>query len=116
MPEETGTKIKFNWQTTSHEPQRQLLEKTLISKRFAHAYIFSGPTESQILDFARNLAQFLICEKAFGCNDCGNCRTLKAGSNADYLEVSGTESIKIETIRELAYKLALKPYAAAYKV
>jgi DNA polymerase III delta prime subunit len=34
----------------------------------------------------------------------------------DLLEIDGTGGIKIEHIRELAYKLSLKPYQAAYKI
>ncbi len=116
MADETGTKTEFKWRSASHEPQRRLLEKSILNKRLAHAYIFSGPAEADILSFSRNLAQFLVCQDMSGCDECGNCRTLKAGSNADYLEIAGTEAIKIESIRDLAYKLALKPYAAAYKV
>lgn len=116
MAQETGTKVQFNWKNSAHEPQRQLVEKALRNQKLAHAYIFSGPIESGILDFSRNVANFLLCEKMFGCGECGNCRTLSAGSNADYLEITGEDGIKIESIRDLVYKLSLKPYSAAYKV
>lgn len=116
MAQETGTKVQFNWKTSAHEPQRLLVEKSLKNQRLAHAYIFSGPAEAEILEFSRDLARFLVCEQQSGCGVCGNCKTIAAGSNADFMEISGDDGIKIESIRDLVYKLSLKPYSAAYKV
>lgn len=107
---------QLNWQTDEHEPQLKLLEKAIKTKRLAHAYIFSGPAEAEKMAIARKLAEFLLCEQVTGCGDCGNCKTFNAGSNADYLHLFSDDSIKIDSIRELTYKLALKSYNSGYKI
>ncbi len=106
----------FNWQIKGHQNQLELLEKALKEDKLAHAYVFSGPAQVGKRTLARRLAQFLLCEKSTACDSCIHCRTLSAGSNADYLEISVDDSIKVENVRDLGYKLSLKPYAGAYKV
>jgi DNA polymerase III delta' subunit len=109
-------KLAFNWQITGHERQRGLLERALGAGRLAHAYVFAGPAQSGKRAVAKRLAQFMLCESGNACGTCMQCKNFAAGSNADYLEISGVDSIKIETIRDLSYKMSLKPYSGRHKV
>jgi DNA polymerase III subunit delta' len=106
----------LNWQIKGHVPQLKLLENAMSGGKLAHAYIFSGPSQVGKRSIARKLAQFLLCQHDSACQDCVNCKTFSAGSNADYLEINADDAIKIDAIRDLTYKLALKPYAGKYKV
>lgn len=106
----------LNWGIHGHSNQLSLLERAFKEKSLAHGYIFSGPSRIGKKTAARRLAQFLLCSTSDACGSCVHCRTLAVGSNADYIELSSTDDLKIESIRELGYKLSLKPYAAPYKV
>lgn len=110
------SKQGLNWQISGHNAQLGLLEKAIQDKRLAHAYIFSGPSQIGKKTAARRIAQFLLCESNSACDSCIHCRTFNVGSNADYIEISGDEAIKIDSVRDLGYKLSLKAYAGIYKI
>ncbi|MGE5392874.1 MAG: AAA family ATPase [Candidatus Saccharibacteria bacterium] len=99
-----------------HEKQREFLARSAASGRLAHAYIFSGPDGVGKKAVALELAAMLLCEKRNGCGECGQCRTAAAGSNPDLIVLDGSDSIKIEQVRELVYKLSLKSYAGGNKI
>jgi DNA polymerase III delta' subunit len=107
----------LNWQLKGHARQLNLLERAFGADRLAHAYVFSGPEGMGKRAAARRLANFMICEVGTACGSCIQCRTFAVGSNADYMEVpGGGEAIKIEAVRDLSYKMALKPYGGKHKV
>ncbi|MBX4187715.1 MAG: DNA polymerase III subunit [Candidatus Doudnabacteria bacterium] len=110
------SKQALNWQIKGHDKQRELLELAMRNNKLAHAYVFTGPQQIGKKTIGRRLAQFLLCEIDSACDSCINCKTLTAGSNADYIEISSDETIKIENIRNLSYKLSLKAYSGKYKV
>ncbi len=94
----------MNWGITGHKQQLDFLATAIERGKLAHAYIFAGPTGVGKKAIARRLSELLLEQ-----ND-------QSGFNADYIEIKGEGSIKIEQIRELIYKLSLKPYAAKYKI
>lgn len=111
-----ASELAFNWQITGHERQRDLLTRALNAGRLAHAYVFAGPAQSGKRTTAKRLAQFMLCESGDACGVCVQCKNFAAGSNPDYLEISGDEAIKIEVIRDLSYKMSLKPYSGRHKI
>jgi len=111
-----GTELKHNWNVNGHFDQLFLLEQAIRNKTLAHGYIFTGPNKNSKKLIAKKLAQILLCTTFNACGNCQQCKTFVVGSNADYLELSQDDELKIESIRELGYKLALKPYAAPYKI
>ncbi len=108
--------LTYNWQIRGHQPQLALLDTAITGKRLAHAYIFTGPSQVGKRTVARKLGQILVCEVNSGCGECVQCKTFQAGSNADLIELSGDNGLKIEVVRDLSYKLSLKPYAAPFKI
>lgn len=111
-----GTELAINWGLNSHRPQLELLEQAVSKNRLSHAYIFSGPEGNGKVQAAKRLAQSLLCQTGLACDDCVHCKTFAVGSNPDFIYVDGQEGIKIESIRELAYKLSLMPYSGKQKV
>jgi DNA polymerase III delta prime subunit len=110
----------MDWQVTGHQNQIKLLEKALAKGKLAHAYVFAGPEGVGKKLVAKSLAKEMLSENA-------PSLALRAISprggeksesyfHPDFLEVASENGIKIEQIRELAYKLSLKPYQAKYKV
>lgn len=104
------------WNVLGHKKQLEFLEKALTHDRLPHGLLFAGPEGVGKLSIARRLSEILLCETSSGCGTCGQCKSYQAKANADYMEVSGQGVIKIEQIRDLIYKLSLKPYAASHKV
>jgi DNA polymerase III subunit delta' len=85
-----------------HEKQRELLSKALEKNKLSHAYVFAGPESIGKKLLAKKIAwKLLEGEKEF---------------HPDLIELAAEDGIKIDQIRELAYKLSLKPYQAKYKV
>jgi DNA polymerase III delta' subunit len=106
----------MNWQIAGHKQQLDFLENAFKQDRLAHGYLFAGPDGVGKFTVARKLAQLILCENNSACDDCGQCKFFLTEANADFLQIDGTEGIKIEQIRDLIYKLSLKPYMAKYKV
>ncbi|HEV8601340.1 MAG TPA: DNA polymerase III subunit [Patescibacteria group bacterium] len=104
------------WNIAGHKKQLEFLSAVVASGRLAQVYIFSGPKGVGKKTVAKKLVQFLLCEKNQACNQCGQCKSLVVQSNADFIDVSSDEAIKIEQVRELIYKLSLKPYLATHKI
>lgn len=88
---------------SGHERQLEFLKNALQKDKLAHAYTFAGPSSVGKKTIALQLAQSLL-------------EARENRFHPDLLEISGEEGIKIEQIRDLIYKLALKPYQAKYKV
>ncbi len=85
-----------------HKKQIELLEKAMNNGKLAHAYVFAGPEGVGKQTIAKNLAAQML--------------EMHSDFHPDFLEVMSQDGIKIEQIRDLTYKLALKPYQAKYKV
>lgn len=96
--------MDFDWQITGHKQQLAFLENAFSRGKLAHAYIFAGPQGIGKKAIAVKLAQRLLETPG------------TSNFNADYIELAPEGAIKIEHIRELVYKLSLKPYSAKYKV
>jgi DNA polymerase III delta' subunit len=106
----------MNWNICGHKQQLEFLESAVKRDRLAHALIFAGPVSVGKKTVAWKLAQGMLCESGEACGQCSQCKAFLAGANADFLAIAGMDEIKIEQIRELNYKLSLKPYLAKYKV
>jgi DNA polymerase III delta' subunit len=105
-----------NWQIAGHKKQQEFLLNSIAKRNLAHAYIFSGPTGVGKHAVALKFAQSLLCEKGATCGECGQCRSFFLQNNPDFIEFAMEDSMKIEHIRDLIFKLSLKPYLALYKV
>ena len=87
---------------SGHKQQLEFLASTLAKGKLAHGYTFAGPQGVGKKKIALALAYELLgSHKEF---------------HPDLLLIDGKEGIKIEQVRELVYKLSLKPYQAQYKV
>ncbi|MBI4049681.1 MAG: AAA family ATPase [Candidatus Doudnabacteria bacterium] len=96
--------MNFDWQIAGHKKQLEFLENAMERGKLAHAYLFSGPQGVGKRLVALKMARLLLNEESQG------------RFNPDLLEVDGRAGVGIEQIRQLIYKLSLKPYAAPYKV
>ena len=99
---------------------KTLLERSLLSERIAHAYLFRGPGGVGKKLFAAAMAKSLNCRTsgpAGACDQCVSCKKYLSGNHPDYLvESPENQAIKIERIRELTKSLSYPPYESERRV
>lgn len=103
------------------EQALHILLQAISHQQIAHAYLFSGPEGVGKKKTALALAQYLNCtnpEKEL--NSCGICPSCLQAASGNYpdlflVEPDGSK-IKIEQIRSLLDKLALRSYAGGYQI
>lgn len=95
------------------------LHHAIQSNRVAHAYLISGEAGSGKRALARAFTEALFCkdEARSVCGECDNCRLIKGGNHPDVtiVEPQGA-SIRIDQIRALQDKFALRTYGGLWKV
>lgn len=86
------------------------LTNAIQSKKFAHAYLFTGPKGTPKKEAALWFAQNLVCENqvdGFACEQCDSCRRISEENYADLIVLDGTKtSIKKDSILQLQDQFA----------
>lgn len=98
--------MDIDWQIQGHKRQLAFLQHAAEVGRLPHGLLFAGPSGVGKRTVAMKLAEALLGEQT-------------GSFNPDLIVVErmpDKSEIVIEQIRDLVYKLALKPYAAPYKV
>ncbi len=111
------------WPVYGHEWAVAHMRKSIANGRIRHAYLIVGPESVGKETLARALAMTLNCtyedEAARPCGQCSSCKRIASGNHPDmiYSEADGsTGALKIEEIRAITGKIALKPYEARYRI
>lgn len=116
-----------------HETQKEMFRRTIRRKRLSQAYLFVGPEGIGKQQFARRLAQALLCHHVGSdplepCGECAGCKPFLAGSNPDFIYVGcpeGKRELPIELIagskerrgqEGLCHDLSLAPLPGSRKV
>lgn len=91
--------------------------------RLPHAILLTGPAGLGKRQFARHMAQALLCGQpnpaGTPCGACTGCTLFTAGSHPDFLQVQPAEegkAIVVDQIRELSTGLGLSSHAGGFKV
>ncbi len=115
--------MTHNWPVYGHDWAVEHLRKALANGRVRHAYLIVGTESIGKETLARAFAMTLNCthedEAARPCGVCRSCKLIASGNHPDmmYSELdSGTGALKIEEIRSVTQRIALKPYEARYRI
>ncbi len=112
-----------HWPIYGHDWAVEHLRKSIANARIRHAYLIVGSESIGKETLARALAMTLNCthedENARPCGACSTCKRIMSGNHPDiiYSELDATTgALKIEEIRSVTGKIALKPYEARYRI
>ncbi|MFA5746747.1 MAG: hypothetical protein WC926_01560 [Candidatus Paceibacterota bacterium] len=103
------------------QKQWQVLKNMAEAGKLPHALLFAGPEKTGKRTLALELAKFIFCQgEDNGQKPCCSCRSCSDVDNKTHPDLSlvlpGEGSIKIAQIRDLGWRLSLKPYSAKIKV
>jgi len=110
------------WGVIGHEWAVGLLRRSLLNGRQRHAYLFTGAPSLGKRALALAFARALNCEadQVCGrpCGKCRACRDIGHSGDPDLIVATGDDGapLKIDAIRDVTRLLALKPYAARYRI
>lgn len=109
-------------------PAAELLQRSLLRGRLAHAYLFAGTRPESMTGVIHALAQAVNCPqpartadgRAYdGCGQCAVCRRIHGESHPDMHWLrpeSKSRLILIDQVHELLQAIYLKPLEAGYKI
>lgn len=104
-----------------HQKQWQFLKKAVSLGKISHAYLFSGQEKLGKKTLAFEFAKLVNCQEKDSfkrpCNICQSCLSIKKQTHPDLILISPIDNqIQIGQIRDLSWKLSLKPYLAPFKI
>ncbi len=113
----------MSWPVYGHDWAVDALQKGMAHGRVRHAYLITGAPSIGKSTLAHGLAMALNCdhedESARPCLQCRSCRLIQRGNHPDilYSETDpNTGTLRIEEVRAVTQRIALKPYEARYRV
>lgn len=108
----------YPWQTQAW----QTIYNAYQQQRLVHALLLTGAKGLGKVNFARNVAQLLLCQAVhgqFACGHCRGCHLFQTGNHPDFSEITlldASKQIKIEQIRQLREQLVQTAHAGGYQV
>ena len=98
----------------------QFLKKSAEIGKISHAYLFFGPDKVGKKTTALEFIKFLNCKESNltkePCQQCQSCKALQKKSQPDLILIEPKKKeIQISQIRELSWRLSLRPYSVPFK-
>lgn len=95
------------------------LRQSVISKRVAHAYLFSGTRGTGKTSIAKVFSRAINCldpQNGNPCNQCSICKGILDGSLLDVIEMDAASNNSVDNIRRICDEVLFLPAQARYKV
>lgn len=111
------------WTVYGHDWAVEYLRKGMVNNRIRQAYLITGAPNIGKNTLAHTFAMALNCEEpdvlSRPCYTCRNCKKIISGNHSDILysdTLSDTGIMKIETVRTITSRIAMKPYEGRYRI
>lgn len=94
----------------------------LVERRYAHAYLFSGPRHLGKRTFLKMLSRAMLCHNLTAkgaCGQCASCRSWQGNEHPDLLRLKlavDASSIGVEEARDFAAAIAQTPFVARERI
>jgi DNA polymerase-3 subunit delta' len=119
----SGTNQDVARQMIGHDWATTLLNKHINTSQVRHAYLISGEDGVGKRTLALRFAQTLNClnpgESGEPCGDCRACTLIQSAQHPDFHELlpeDGSNSIKVDQVREIQHQLALSPFESRWRI
>ena len=106
-----------------NQKTKEILERTIISNRASHSYMFIGQEGIGKKIIAKEFAKAILCldenkhNQSSYCDKCKSCIEFSSNNNPDFIYLEPEETkIKIDQIRNMQIKVAEKPIISQNKV
>ena len=102
----------------SNEEVKEFLKNELKFEKTSGTYLFYGSDMGLLLEFALDFAKGLCCETLDGdfCGECDICKKIDKLIYSDLEILDNPDGLKVDEIRELAYKSSASAYEGDKKV
>ncbi len=102
----------------SNEEVKSFFKNELKLKKEAGTYLFYGSDMSLLMEFALYFTKGLCCEVLDGdfCGECSSCKRIEKLVYSDLEILDNPDGIKVDEVRELAYKSSASSYEGGKKV
>ena len=87
--------------------------------RIGHAYLLTGVSGLGLSEFARMMAQNILCQTGNACGQCSACRQFDEANHPDFFQLEvleGKKEIGVDQIRLLTQNLMQTAHQGGYKV
>ncbi|MFO7323733.1 MAG: DNA polymerase III subunit [Chloroflexota bacterium] len=115
--------LTHHWPVYGHDWAVHHLRKSMANRRVRHGYLIIGPESVGKETLARAFAMALNCQDPDGekhpCGVCRSCALILSGNHPDliYSETDpNTGVLKIEELRSVMNRLALKPFEGRFRI
>lgn len=110
-----------SWNVYGHDWAVDHLRRGIAHDRIRQAYLIAGEESVGKETLARAFAMTLNCTnpEVQPCGECSSCKRIVSGNHPDVMyseRESETSPLKIEEIRNVIQRLALKPFEARYRI
>lgn len=95
------------------------LKNQMRTERLGHAYLFCGTRGTGKTSVAKILARAVNCEHLVDgspCNECPTCRSIRAGTSMNVIEIDAASNNGVDNIREIREEVAYRPTEGRFKV
>lgn len=96
-----------------------VLKNQICSNRVGHAYLFCGTRGTGKTSIAKVFAKAVNCEAPVDgnpCNECRTCRSIKAQTSMNVIEIDAASNNGVDNIREIVEEVRYSPTEGRYKV
>ncbi len=115
--------MQNTWAVYGHDWAVTYLQKGMLNNRVRHAYLITGAPNVGKSALAESFAMALNCQEADmmarPCGICRDCKKILSGNHSDvlYAEADATTgALKIEAVRTISSRIAMKPYEGRYRI